>query len=256
MVKDFLITRTPPTIDRERLQQYLEYKHAPLALSLPLLAKVTIRYTMNHAQDQVSAGLGLYPPIEGLATIVEHIFGEGISGLHDDAQYKAQVRPDEMFMISELMDGAPQFLPIDEELPIFKIEASSVARMFDFVRRPKSVSRAAFLEKLVDDGIWAASHSRYRAAVGRRVHSIVGSGSGAADFGADQESFDAVIETWITDIPALVALMDEQRARRMLFCDATRSFSAFTDERWLRGSADAFGPRAMERVEQAPEVIS
>lgn len=250
MIKDFLLTRSAPTVSPERLQQYLEYNHAPLALSLPLLQRETKRYTMNHVRPEA----GLYPALDRLATIVEHRFGEGISGLHSDERYIADIRPDEMFMVEELMDGPPQFLPIDEEWPIFKSGTASTVRMLDFLRRPAGMPREDFDRKLAEDGAWAAADPLYRAAVERRVHSLVGSGSGVADFGADKEAIDAVVETWIVDPSALAALGDEQRVRRASFCDAGRSFSAVTEERWLRGSNDAFGPRSADQPVHAPAI--
>lgn len=243
MVKDFLLTRSAPSVTPEALQRYLEHKHAPLALSLPVLVRETRRYTMNHVQSGVDERLCLYVPIANLATVVEHVFTAGIAGLHDDEEYIARVRPDEMHMIEALMDGPPQFLPIEEELPIFTAERLSSTRMLDFVRMPSGMSKAEFVERLAADAEWASAHPGYRAAVGRRVHSIVGSGSGAADFGGRNEPFDAVIESWIVDRDSLAAVMDEQRDGRALFCDPDRSFTAWTVERWLLGEADAFGPR-------------
>lgn len=254
MIKDFLLTRSAPTVSPERLQQYLEYNHAPLALSLPLLQRETKRYTMNHVSGGKIEGLNLYPALDRLATIVEHRFGEGIAGLHSDERYISDIRPDEMFMVEELMDGPPQFLPIDAEWPIFKAGIASTVRVLDFLRRPADMPREDFDRKLADDGAWAAADPRYRAAVERRVHSLVGSGSGVADFGADKEAIDAVVETWITDPSALAALGDEQRARRASFCDADRSFSAVTEERWLRGADDAFGPRSADQPVHAPAI--
>lgn len=254
MVKDFLLTRSAPSITPETLQQYLEFKHAPLAMSLPLLVQETRRYTMNHVLTEPEEYPGLYASRQRMATIVEHIFGEGVSALHSDEQYIAEVKPDEMYMVEELMDGPPQFLPVDEELPIFKSGSSSSIRMLDFVRRPMDMSVEDFREKLADDGAWAAVEPRYHAAIERRVHSLVGSGSGVADFGADEEAIDAVIETWIINQEALLALKDEQHERRAAFCDPDRSFTALTNERWLRGASDAFGPRPAEKTVHAPEI--
>lgn len=256
MVKDFLLTRAAVNLDPKTLQDYLELKHAPLALSLPLLARETKRYTMNHARLELGDYSNiLYPPLERMATVVEHVFGAGISGLHADEKYIAEVRPDEMFMVESLMDGAPQFLPIEQEIPIFNSGSSSMIRVLEFVRRPTDMAIDDFYNKLAEDGDWAASEPRYRAAVERRVHSIVGSGSGVADFGADKEAIDAVIESWITDMKLLSGLSEEQETRRSAFCDPDRSFSVISDERWLYGLFDAFGRRPEGATVHAPEII-
>ena len=184
----------------------------------------------------------------GLATIVEHSFGAGIAELDTDEQYLTVVRIDEEYMIGSLMDGAPQFLMIDEELPVFTPGEVTSLRLFEFLCRATGTSRAEFLDRLAEEGAWANKHPRYRVAVGRRVHSIVGEGTGpaVADFGAAGASFDAVIETWVTDSIVLSTMMDERRDSAMLFCDTARSFSTVTEERWSRGETGAFESRAMD----------
>ena len=244
MIKDFLLARAAPGLSCETLQHYLQFTHAPLALANPALAREVERYTMNHASEDTTYPFQLYPSIPGLALVVEHMFGgwEGIARFSADEHYLATVRPDEEHMVRTLMDGAPQFVAVDEEHALFTAPTCGRLRMFDFVRRHPTMTREHFLEQLDTEGAWAATDPAYRAAVARRVHSIVG--AGVAAFGGDAEPFDAVIEVWIADADRLAALTDVQRERRSAFCDPDRSFTAVTDEQWICGENDAFGPRA------------
>jgi len=260
MFKDFLLVRHRPHVPKADLQHYLQYKHAPLALSLPLIAQAMLRYTMNQVEESLTEEVCLYPRMLDLTTIVEHKLGPGVEHIGTDAEYLATVRPDEQYMMAELMDGAPQCVAVDIELPIFKSASPSNLRMFDLIRHPIGMPRAEFLDRLAEDGQWATQHAGYRAAVAARVHCIVGSGSdegdrsqaSVVDFGATDEPFDAVVETWVADLSTLTGLMEEQRARRAAFCDARRSFTAVTQEHWMRGVADAFGPRSQQAVPAEP----
>jgi hypothetical protein len=105
--------------------------------------------------------------------------------------------------------------------------------MFDFVRRPAGMSTPEFLRDLNEDGLWARSQQDYRAAISKRVHSLVGTGVPPINQDSDAvaavaEPFDAVIEVWISDTDALSRLVEEQRAKRAAFCDPDRSFSVLT----------------------------
>ena len=235
MIKDFLIVRTLPAAPLEKLQHYLEHRHAPLALSVPIVSRQMQRYTMNHMSEERAAGCALYGPIAGLAAVVEHDVGgwDGLNSIMADAQYLAEVRPDEEHMVTNLMDGWPQLIVVDEEETIFSSDPPEGTRLFDFVRRPIGMPREDFVLGLKDDAAWATAQPDYRTSVGKRVHSLVVAGS--APMGVDGEAFDAVIETWIVDPEQLANLVDQQKARRAAFCDPIRSFTAVTRERRIRG---------------------
>lgn len=237
MIKDFLLVHAGPTVPSEDVRDYLQFRHAPLALSVPVVAREMKLYTMNHVVDHAAPRCYLYRPVAELTTIVEHMFGgwEGMARISADPQYCALVRPDEAYMIGHLMAGAPQFVAIDRERPIFSSSLPTCARVFDFVRRPASISREAFLDGLDKDAVWAAENPHYRAAVAKRVDSLAGSGwvadkSEATSYGTEAENFDAVVEVWIADFARFGELINEQRERRAAFCDPERSFTAITEE--------------------------
>lgn len=235
MLKDFLLVHGAPTVPPCDVQHYLQFTHAPFALTIPTTARLMTRYTMSHIVGEALANCGLYPPLAGLTTVVEHELGgyDGIASIMADEDYVAKIVPDEHYMVEKLMDGPPQFIVVDEEVGIFESDAPGSLRMFDFVRRPTELAREDFLSQLDEDGAWARSRSDYRSAVSQRVHSIVG--TGATFFGVDAEPFDAVIETWVADADALAQLSHDQKERRDMFCDPDRSFSAMTEEYRIRG---------------------
>ena len=237
MIKDFLMVRAAPMVPCAEVQHYLQFKHAPLALSVPVVAREMKLYTMNHVIDETASSYALYPPVPGLVSVVEHMFGgwEGMGRIEADGQYCSLIRPDEAYMIKHLMAGAPQFVAIDEERPVFTSSLPARARLFDFIRRPAAISRHAFLEGLDADAVWAANNVNYRSAVAKRTHSITGAGwigekSDATSYGTDSEGFDAVVEVWIADLSRFADLIGEQQERRALFCDPKRSFTAMTEE--------------------------
>jgi hypothetical protein len=80
-----------------------------------------------------------------------------------------------------------------------------------------------------------ASHPKYRSVVSKRVHSLIGTGVPPINQGSEAAppviiSFNAVIEVWVKDADALARRADEQRARRVPFCDPHRGFSLLTEE--------------------------
>ena len=235
MLKDFLLVRAAPALSFKYLQDYLQFKHAPLALTVPTTTREMIRYTMNHIVEAAGRDCRVHAPMGGLASIVEHEIGglEGITRITADPRYIADVHPDEEFMIENLMDGAPLFVAIDEEVIVLEASSPGSSRMFDFVRRPKRMSRGDFLARLEEDGIWARAQPSYRDGAAKRIHSLAGASS--APFGINAEPFDAVIEVWISKTAKLAGLMKEQRERRMAFCDSSRSFSVITEEQRIRG---------------------
>lgn len=243
VIKDFLLVQAHAALSYREVQQYLEHSHAPLALATPALAREAQRYTMNHLSEGEASPFQIFPNLPRLAVVVEHMFGgwEGIARFSADNDYIAKVRPDEKYMVERLMEGAPQFVAVDAEKPVFSGGDPTNLRMFDFIRRSPGLSREQFLAELDREGAWATADEEYRKAVVRRVHSIAGDGT--ASFGSDAEPFDAVIENWVTDCDRLAQLSALLRKRRESFCDAKRSFSAVTKESWISGETDAFGPR-------------
>lgn len=224
-------TSAPP----ETTRHYLEFRHAPLALSVPIISNKMHLYSMNHAVEEPAGDCCLYPPIPGIVTVVEHGLGgwESLNEIMADAEYQSRIRPDEEHMVKNIMDGWPQFIVIDEQQEIFDTKASSRTRMFDFVRRPTGMERQQFIARLEEDGVWASENPPYRQAVARRVHSVGGIGS--APTGQEGEAFDAVIEVWVADAARLAQLVAEQLVRRAAFCDPGRSFTTLTRESRIRG---------------------
>ena len=235
MFKDFLLVRNPPDKSPEVTQRYLEFNHAPLALSVPIISQKMQLYTMNHVADGVAEACRLYPPISRIATVVEHGLGgwKSLEQIVADQTYSTTIRADEEYMVNNIMDGWPQFVAITDEERIFTSASHSDLRMLDFVRRPSCVTREAFLTELKDDGAWAIANRRYRSGCAKRVHSLASAASAA--FGVEGEPFDAVIEVWIAEIAEMQSLMDEQRQRRSTFCDAARSCTVVTREHRIRG---------------------
>lgn len=232
MIKDFLLIRAKPVVPQGMLKyrDYVEQVHVPRAMGNPAIAREMKRFTLNHLVDETPRGVCLLPAKAGLTTVVEHKVGgwEAMQRIMADPEYLAVVRPCEVHMSENLFDGEPQFVVVEDEREIFSCDAPGAARMLDFIQRPASITREEFQARLEEDGAWAAEDPRYRAAVGRRVHSIVG--EGAPPFGAVGDPFDAVIEVWISDAGKLAELMDERSKRFVAFCDPDRSFTAMTQE--------------------------
>lgn len=234
MFKDFLLARHAPEKSLTEVQSYLEYVHAPLALSVPALAQELQRYTMNHVVSDDRARCALHASLPELATVVEHVLGgwPGIGRFSVDPDYLARVKLDERHMETTLLHGPPLFVAVEEELSIFHSEETGAVRIFDFIRGAANLTRAYFLTALHEDGqAWARSAS-YRTAVTRRVHSIVG--EGVASFGAETDPIDAVIEIWVINYDVFAELRNDQLAQRAAFCDVDRSFSAVTIQRALK----------------------
>jgi len=234
MFKDFLLARHAPDKSLTEVQTYLEYVHAPLALSVTALAQELQRYTMNHVVSDDRARCALHAGLPGLATVVEHVLGgwPGIGRFSVDPDYLAHVKPDEQHMETTLLHGPPPFVAVEQELPIFHSEGTGALRIFDFIRAATNLTHADFLTALDQDGqAWARS-APYQTAVTRRVHSIVG--GGVASFGAETDPIDAVIEIWVHDYDVFGRLRDDQLARRAAFYNIDRSFSAVTIQRTLK----------------------
>lgn len=240
MFKDLLLSRSGTPAE---LRKHMEDVHIPMGLSIPAVAREMQRYTLNHVEGSPVA-IAIHPPIDRLSTIVEHVCGgwEGLTRLGQDPDFQEKLLPDEQYMSTHLMDGQAEFVAIDEEQPIFTSGDVGTLRVFDLLRRSASVSREQFLRQLEAEGAWAKTDDRYRAAVGQRVHSIVGEGT--ASYGEAAEPFDAVVETWPADLHRLEDLVDELRSRRSAYCDPAGSFTVVTEERWFYGEVGPFGPRA------------
>ena len=240
MLKDFLLVRAAPTVSLDQVCHYLEFKHAPLALSVPVVSQQMRRYTFNLVKDEPGSDVALHKSQPRLAAVVEHMLGgwEGLARISADPQYLAKVRPDEAYMIANLMAAAPQFIVIDEERPVFTSSTETHVRVFDFLRRPVGMAREEFLQALDADAKWSVKNSGYRSVVARRTHSISGASwvapkEEAVSYGTDNETFDAVVEAWVTGVyPA--ELLQEQRQRRAQFCDSNRSYTAVTEEHCIR----------------------
>jgi len=234
MFKDFLLARHAPNKSPTEVQSYLEYVHAPLALSVTALAQELQRYTMNHVVSDDRARCALHAGLPGLVTVVEHVLGgwPGIGRFSVDPDYLARVKPDEQHMETTLLHGPPPFVAVEQELPIFHSEGTDAVRIFDFIRGAANLARAEFLTALHQDGQGWARCAHYRAAVTQRVHSIVG--EGVASFGTETDPIDAVIEVWVIDYDVFAQLRDDQLAQRAAFCEVDRSFSAVTIQRTLK----------------------
>ena len=235
LVKDFLLVCNPPETPPRVTQEYLEHNHAPLALSVPLISRKMQLYTMNHVVEAAAGDCCLYPPIERIATVVEHGLGgwQSLEQIMADPEYVTRIRPDEEYMVTHIMDGWPQFIAITAEQPVFTSDTPGDLRMLDFVRRPAGLARETFLTELQADAAWAVANRRYRSGAAKRVHSIAVAAS--APIGLEGEAFDAVIEVWIAATEELESLVDEQRQRQASFCDPTRSRTVLTRERRIRG---------------------
>lgn len=242
MLKDFLLVRNSPSVKKQELQQYLQFNHAPLALSTVEIGRSMQRYTMNHLVDDDVHEICLYDTPGNLTTIVEHLLAGGaekVQTLMADAEYIEKVVPDEQHMIQNLMEGMPQFVAVDKEEQIFDKNGKSSMRMFEFIRRSSDVSQEQFLHMLHKEGEWAGQEELYSLAVEKRVHSIVGSGPlpvGAKEENPsrDFEPFDAVIEVWINNPESLSRLSSEILRIREQYCDNDRSISAVTNENKIR----------------------
>ena len=138
------------------------------------------------------------------------------------------------------MEGAPQFLAVDDEVPLFGVPPPPPCACSTSSDVRGRCRRRLSCKASPDEAAWAKDDPDYRGAVARRVHSILG--KGAADFGADAEPFDAVIEVWIADADRLAKQADSLRRRREAFCDAQRSFTAVTQERWIGGGRRRLRP--------------
>jgi hypothetical protein len=236
MLKDFLLARAATSRSPIEVQQYMQFKHAPLVLSTPIGRRLLNLYTMNHVIDGRDQKCSLYPAFPGVISVVEQglIGGDAaVQALLVDDDYLMKIVPDEKYIHGNLLGGRPDFVMVEESRIIFDSNATGSTRMFDFVRRPAGMSAPTFLSNLNEDGLWARSQQDYRAAVSKRVHSLVGTGvapvhADSAAVAAVVEPFDAVIELWISDTDAFSRLVAGQRARRASFCDPDRSFSVLT----------------------------
>jgi hypothetical protein len=242
MFKDFLLVKASPQVARDKVQSYLQFNHAPLALSTQAVGSSMQRYTMSHLVDEPSDLICLYPTPPDLVTVVEHKLLGGAEKVHmimADEEYIEKVVPDEKHMIENLMAGMPQFVAVESEQTIFGQRQQSSKRLFEFLRRLPGVSREDFLARLQEEGDWASADRQYNSAVELRVHSFVGSGPlpvGATEDApvATEEPFDAVVESWVTQPDILASLSDTITTRRTRYCDTDRSLAALTNENVIR----------------------
>lgn len=242
MLKDFLLVKAAPSVTKDQVRKYLQFSHAPLALSTAEIGRSMQRYTMNHLVDAPN-NVCLYSAPDNLTTVVEHSLVGGadkVSTIMADPEYVEKVVPDEKHMIENLMDGMPQFIAVEGEETVFGGKPESSMRMFEFLRCADGVLRDDFFRMLKEEGAWASENPRYSKAVEKRVHSTTGSGPlpvGAKSDAplATYEPFDAVVEVWISDPEELSGLLAEISNIRARYCDPDRSVSALTEENKLRG---------------------
>ena len=241
MLKDFLLARAAPSRTPSEVQHYMQFKHAPLVLSTPIVRRLLNLYTMNHVIGGPNQTCSLYPAFPGVISVVEQglIGGDAaVRALLVDEDYITKIVPDEKYIHENMLGERPDFVMVEESKIIFASEPTGSTRMFDFVRRPAGMSAQEFLRDLNEDGLWARSQEDYRAAIRKRVHSLIGTGvppinQDSEAVAAVAEPFDAVIEVWISDTDTLSRLVEEQRARRASFCDPDRSFSLLTQANHL-----------------------
>ena len=232
MIKDFLlihpkVSRAPAVL---HYRDYVKQVHVPRAMSNPAIAREMRTFNLNYLVYGKPCDLCLFPPRDGLDTVVEHKLGgwEAMQRVMTDPEYLAVVRPCEEYMNANVFESLPQFVVIEDEREVFSCDTPGTARMFDFVRRANTLTHDEFLARLEEDGVWAAADPDYRAAVCKRVHSEVGQGD--PPFGAAGDPFDAVIEVWIDDAAKFGALSTERKERLGAICDPDRSFSAMTEQ--------------------------
>jgi hypothetical protein len=233
--KDILVTRGPRTgVGRRDGQDYVIEKHSALAMTVPAVRDLFTGYVMNRvltAADGVAAD-ALHRRADDLLVVVEHSCDDraGFEATLQDAEYLATVRPDEIYMSTEIFSEPPTVYEVVEETVLDDAGdgasgGGGALVAIDFLRRRPGVDVAAFRAALAAEAEWLGADADYRAVARRRVHNLVQGGEGSLNPDA-ADLHDAIVTTVVTDFTGLAAVYDRLRARQADYVDAGSSFSA------------------------------